>query len=75
MKLKEAECAITLTGVPHKTATNGSYFVVRALLQMLVSVVDMWSMSGALTGSGDSLTHSSSCLGVMPVSDPPPALP
>lgn len=46
---------------PSKTATNGCYFVVRALLQILVSVVNMWSMSGP-TGLGDSISHSSSCL-------------
>ncbi len=46
----------------HTTASNGSYFVLRVLLQMLVSVGEMWSMSGALTASGESPSHGSYCL-------------
>lgn len=38
----------------HTTAKNGSYFVLRAM--MLVSAVELWSMSGALTGSDESLS-------------------
>lgn len=60
------------------TATNGSYFLLRAMLQMLVSVVKLWSMSGALTGSGESpplaLSLSQfSLFGVILVLDTPPA--
>lgn len=43
-------------------ATNGACFVVKDLPEMLVSVVDVRSTSGALTGLGDSLSHSSSYL-------------
>lgn len=62
------------------TATNGSYFLLRAMLQMLVSVVKLWSMSGALTGSGESPPLSLSLslsqfslFGVILVLDTPPA--
>lgn len=59
IKLKYTEWAAMLsrclrTPVWPATATNGSYFLLRAMLQMLVSVVKLWSMSGALTGSGES---------------------
>ncbi len=59
----------------HTTASNGSYFVLRVLLQMLVSVGEMWSMSGALTASGESPSHGSYCLEWCRVRSPllPPA--
>lgn len=46
------------------------YFVLRAMLLMLVSVVELWSISGALTGLGESLPQLL-LFGVMLVSDPP----
>lgn len=76
--MKETECAMKLSRcltppARHTTATNGLYFALKATLQMLVSVEEMWSMSGALTASGESLSLTALTVWSDAVTDPPPA--
>lgn len=59
----------------HKRSHKRTCFAVRVLLQTIVRVVDMWSMSGALTGSGDSLLAWLFLVKMISVPDPPSTLP